>query len=97
MTFVGFEVCDFEETILDCSKYWREFNDGRTSHERRIECLREAFQNFDVCMDAPCYIYWQELMQAFPEAKCIFYNQLVKIKKRQVPLRIFFVEMRFFV
>ena len=72
---LNFKVCDFEETVLDCAEHWREFYNGATTHERRIQVLKEAFQDFDVCMDAPCYIYWQELMQAFPEAKCIFYER----------------------
>ena len=72
---LGFKVCDFEETMLDLTTDWIEFIDGRKTHEERIELLKQMFQDFDACMGAPCYVYWQELMAAFPDAKCIFYQR----------------------
>ena len=72
---LGFKVCDFEETMLDITTEWIEFIDGRKTHEQRIELLKKMFQDFDACMGAPCYVYWQELMTAFPDAKCIFYQR----------------------
>ena len=72
---LGFKVCDFEESMLDCGEMWSEYYNEHTSETRRIECLREGLKDFDVCMDAPCFHNWNEIMQAFPEAKCIFYER----------------------
>jgi len=72
---LGFKVCDFEESMLDCGEMWTEYYNNNTTEARRIECLKEGFQNFDICLDAPCYLNWKELMIAFPEAKCIFYER----------------------
>ena len=48
---LGFKVCDFEESMLDCGQMWAEYYNENTSEERRIECLREGLKDFDVCMD----------------------------------------------
>merc|ERR1712127_521174 len=59
---LGFKVCDFEESMLDCGEMWNEYYNNNTTEARRIECLKEGFQNFDICLDAPCYLNWKELM-----------------------------------
>lgn len=73
---LGFKVCDFQETHLDCGDAWlRFFKDDSLDSEGRIRILREALKNFDVCMDTPCFLYWREILEAFPEAKCVHFER----------------------
>ena len=72
---LGFKVCDFQETFLDSGEAWVRYFSEDISDAQKTECIREALSNFDICLDSPCYILWKEIMQAFPNAKCIHYER----------------------
>ena len=72
---LGFVVHDFEETILDDMDFWIKFYDEKTSSEERKNIFYEMYKNVDVVTDAPAFFFWKELMEVFPEAKCIFYER----------------------
>ena len=73
---LDFKVCDFQETHLDCGEAWLQFFENATlSKQERIEVIKDALKNFDVCMDTPCFLYWKEILEAFPGAKCIHFER----------------------
>ena len=73
---LGFRVHDFKESLLVTAPLWDRFlNDTSLSHDQRLSLLREIYSDFEVCTDTPGNLFWQELLEAFPEAKCIFYQR----------------------
>ena len=72
---LGFTVHDYEETALYNINAWLKFLDPKTTHSQKITLLRETFENVDVVTDAPHFFYWEQLLEAFPEAKCIIWNR----------------------
>jgi len=72
---LGYKVCDFEETMLFHAKQWIEICTSTTTKERQYQLLYEMYKEFDVVCDAPGYFFWQEIMEVFPEAKCLFYQR----------------------
>ena len=72
---LGFIVHDFEETILDDMDLWLKFYDEETSDSERKQILYDMYKNVDVVTDAPAFFFWKELMEIFPDAKCIFFER----------------------
>lgn len=73
---INYKVYDYEEVILyhaaDWIKYWDADN---YSLEERRKHLRNMFKDIDVVTDSPHYFYWRELLDAFPDAKVIFWER----------------------
>nr|XP_039256144.1 uncharacterized protein LOC120332880 [Styela clava] len=64
---LGFEVHDFPEAYDNfVSKYLNIYSRGWTSREFQV-----MYNDVDAVVDSPAYYYWEELMEAFPEAKVI--------------------------
>merc|ERR1712226_448379 len=76
---LGFVVHDFEETVVDDLDYWLKFYNENTTTEERKQILYEMYKNVDVVTDAPAFYFWKELMEVFPEAKCIFHEREEKV------------------
>lgn len=73
---LNFKVHDFKDSLLDTALDWDTFlNDPNLTHAQRITLLRKIFENYEICTDTPSYLFWEELLEAFPEAKCIFYER----------------------
>lgn len=68
-------VYDFEESILYCSVQWLEFLRPETTRSEKVQILRSMFKNVDAVTDTPAYIFWELLLEAFPNAKCIFWER----------------------
>ena len=72
---LGFKVCDFHETGLDCGEKWLEFFDNKNDADAKKKILYDMLKDYDIVFDRPAYMYWKEIMEVFPEAKCIFYER----------------------
>ena len=72
---LGYKVYDFEETITYCKQVLEKFYSPQFTKAEKIEFLRELLKDVDIVLDNPWYHFWEELMEAFPEAKCIFYER----------------------
>ena len=63
---LGFEVFDFKEQIFDLLDHWVDvFQNGAKPDVKRV------YQNADVCVDAPGNIFFEEILEAFPDCKVI--------------------------
>lgn len=60
---------------MDCATPWGEYMDPTTSPARKDEILLSMLQDYDIVFDIPCYHFWKEIMNVFPEAKCIFWQR----------------------
>lgn len=72
---LGYKVYDFEETMMFHHNQWIEIFDTKTSQARVYQLLYEMYKDVDVVCDAPGFFYWREILEVFPEAKCIFYER----------------------
>ena len=61
---LGFKVYDFEEQYFYQSDDWFRFLETR---DRNI--LKEMYKDVDAITDTPACVFWEELMEIFPEAK----------------------------
>jgi len=63
---LGFKVYDFEEQYFYQSDDWFRFLETR---DRNI--LKEMYKDVDAITDTPACVFWEELMEIFPEAKVV--------------------------
>ena len=70
---LGFNVVDYEETMLDYRTRWNEYLKPSTTPKQKIKIVQQMYKDVDIVFDVPHYFLWKELMDAFPEAKCIFW------------------------
>ena len=62
---LGFEVHDYLEHYLYNGDKWLKIcYDGGS-----VEDFRKMYQNVDAVVDLPAWHFWEELSEAFPEAK----------------------------
>nr|CAB3262192.1 uncharacterized protein LOC100178565 [Phallusia mammillata] len=66
-TVLGFNTYDYLENYFYLHKEWLKIFDGSATNED----IRRMFDGVDSLTDAPTCIYWEELQEAFPEAKII--------------------------
>ena len=64
---LGYNVYDFEEHFLYHYDEWQRIFNG----EDPVPIFREMYKDVDTIMDVPVYHYWQQISEAFPEAKII--------------------------
>ena len=63
---LGFNVFDWEEQILDFIDHWFDvFQNGAEPHVKRV------YQNADAVVDIPGNLFWEEILEAFPDCKVI--------------------------
>ncbi|XP_039249041.1 uncharacterized protein LOC120326765 [Styela clava] len=64
---LGYSVYDFPEVFDNYEKdFWRFTSKGWT-----VEDFRQRFENVDAVVDTPMFYFWEELAEAFPDAKVI--------------------------
>ena len=76
-TNLGLRVHDFEDSLLYSLDDWLLFCRTRGTSSKSIckDILYRIFKDFDVVTDAPGVLFWNELMEVFPEAKVIFWER----------------------
>ena len=63
---LGFNVFDWEEQILDFIDHWFDvFQNGAEPDVKRV------YQGADAVVDSPGNIFWEEILEAFPDCKVI--------------------------
>ena len=63
---LGFNVFDWEEQIFDFIDQWFDvFQNGAEPDVKRV------YQNADTVVDIPGNIFWEEILEAFPDCKVI--------------------------
>lgn len=68
------KVYDFMENYEFLREEWMQvYNKGAT-----IEDFRKMYEGVDAVTDMPCFYFWEELLEAFPEAKVSSINNLTK-------------------
>jgi len=70
---LGFRVCDYADWLLDTDIF--DYFDNKRNPEEKRKLLQKIFENYEVCTDFPGYIIWHELLEAFPDAKVIFWER----------------------
>lgn len=69
---LGFKVDDSFEH-MDKRYFWNRIYvaDPNDKVAQSPEIFKEIFKNVDACTDSPAYQFWEEILEAFPEAKVI--------------------------
>ena len=62
---LGLVVYDFLENYEFLGRHWNEI----LEHGGSPELFRRMYEGVDAVTDVPCCLFWEELLQAFPEAK----------------------------
>lgn len=98
---LGFNVVDYEETMLDYRLRWNDYLHPGTTPAEKSKIVQKMYESVDIVFDVPHYFLWKELMDAFPDAKCIFWareedswwnsfhKQLLSVKMHSIPEPIF--------
>ena len=47
--------------------FWRDMNKGKVS----VEAIKEHFKEYAAVQDAPAVLYWEKILEAYPDAKII--------------------------
>ena len=65
LNILGYNVYDFIDHFWEHDKYWKKiFEHGASSED-----FRKMYENVDVIMDVPVFPFWEEISNAFPDAK----------------------------
>ncbi|XP_078495791.1 uncharacterized protein LOC108950450 [Ciona intestinalis] len=65
---LNYKTFDWLENSYYLGKDWRRIlKEGGT-----VEDFRRMYEGVDAVVDAPCNLFWKELLEAFPEAKIVF-------------------------
>lgn len=65
---LGYQVFDFIENFWYLDKQWNDVFD----HGGSVEKFKRMFENVDVVCDIPACYFWEEIHEAFPDAKVRF-------------------------
>ena len=72
---LGYRVYDYEETMIFHCDEWLEILNPNTPTRRINQLLYQMYKDIDVVCDAPAFLFWEQILQVFPEAKAIFYER----------------------
>lgn len=71
LTELGYSVDDLHEHLgYQTENWWRIFA-ATDPKAQTIEIFREMYENVDACMDTPVYLFWEYILEAFPDAKVV--------------------------
>ena len=66
LRYLGFTVFDWQEQTFDFVDHWVDvFQNGAKPDVKRV------YQNADVCVDMPGNVFYEEILEAFPDCKVI--------------------------
>lgn len=75
LTELGYSVHDYLDQYMDHYNEWVKILEGRGS----VDDFKTMYKDVDAVVDAPAYLFWYEIHQAFPDAKVnIFLNNCNK-------------------
>ncbi|CAK8677541.1 unnamed protein product [Clavelina lepadiformis] len=66
---LGYNVYDFHDHFWHHCDQWTKIYSSSTGGT--IEDFKEMYESVDAVTDAPPYLFWEEILQAFPDAKVI--------------------------
>ena len=65
---LGYEnIYDFQEHFYYHRSHWNDIYNGADP----VPIFKKIYANVDVVIDCPSYIFWREILEAFPDAKVI--------------------------
>ena len=67
LEILGYNTYDFEEHFLYHYEEWQQIFNGADP----VPLFKEMYKNVDAIMDVPTYHYWEQIAEAFPEAKIV--------------------------
>ena len=67
---LGYNVYDFHDHFWHHCDQWTKIYSSSTGGT--IEDFKEMYESVDAVTDAPPYLFWEEILQAFPDAKVDF-------------------------
>nr|CAB3262225.1 uncharacterized protein LOC100178838 [Phallusia mammillata] len=70
LTILGYRVYDFLEHAYYHNKEWLEIL-SKGCREQTVEMFRKMYKDIDVVLDLPACYFWEEILEAFPEAKIV--------------------------
>jgi len=73
LRLLGYSVDDLHEHLDERTDYWwRIFvADPNDPIAQTPEIFKEMYANVDACTDTPAYLFWEQILEAFPNAKVI--------------------------
>ena len=71
LRILGLKVHDVEETFAYHSDFWVEYLNGQKSPEELKAMLYQTYKNVDAVCDLPCYFFWKEFLEVFPNCKVL--------------------------
>ena len=74
---LGYEVYDFLEHFWYHGEAWKKIKEGKWT----IDDFKEMYKNVDVTIDTPTFFFWEEIHQAFPDAKvtCFVFSEFLEL------------------
>ena len=72
---MGFKVCDFKETFVLKQDLWHEYLVEKPSPERKRQIIKEAYADFDVFLDQPHFIMYDEVVAVYPDTKAVYWHR----------------------
>lgn len=70
---LGLNTYDFNEHQLYLTDDWLKIFTQNLSKPEIVQLLQKMYQDVDAVIASPAYLYWEEMAEAFPKAKIIFY------------------------
>jgi len=69
----GYSVDDFPEHIDQRTDFWWRIYNAEPGDElaQTPAIFKQMYENVDVCTDTPAYLFWEQISEAFPDAKVI--------------------------
>lgn len=62
---LGFTVYDFQEHFYFHGREWNDIFDGKGN----VGDFKKMYEDVDVVADCPAFYFWEEISEAFPDAK----------------------------
>jgi hypothetical protein len=70
---LGLKVHDLAEHLDEDNEYWWRIlkADPKDQEAQTPAIFKKMYENVDACTDTPSYMFWEQIMEVFPDAKVI--------------------------
>jgi len=68
---LDYSVDDLAEHLSVRDEYWWRIFSAADPVACSPKIFKEMYENVDACMDTPAYLFWEQILEAFPKAKVI--------------------------